>query len=100
MPDFEKVYDRMIAREGDSVNNKKNKILKDKITDYTRFGFILLSLSAFLYIGSLLPVEDASNAKSLILIGTSLVAVGFAGLFYVKAVSIKKKLHQDEANRM
>ncbi|WP_059102724.1 YrhC family protein [Shouchella shacheensis] len=46
------------------MDEKTAKKLRDKWQDYRRFSFIFLTLSAFLYIGCLLPDTTESGARN------------------------------------
>jgi hypothetical protein len=71
-------------------NIKKN--LNDKIIDYKRFAFILVSLSVFLYLGAVLPVEEKTLFKTYMLMGGTVIMLGFSGLFFFHAAKLKRKL--------
>ena len=51
-------------------NIKKN--INNKIIDYKRFAFVLVSLSVFLYLGAVLPVEEKTLFKTYTLMGGTL----------------------------
>jgi hypothetical protein len=69
---------------------KKN--INDKIIDYKRFAFVLVSLSVFLYLGAVLPVEEKTLFKTYMLMGGTVTMLGFSGLFFYQAARLKKKL--------
>ncbi|WP_409251451.1 YrhC family protein [Bacillus sp. SCS-153A] len=71
-------------------NIKKN--LNEKIIDYKRFAFVLVSVSVFLYLGAVLPVEEKTLLKTYVLMGGTVVMLGFSGLFFYQAAKLKKKL--------
>ncbi|TYS00837.1 hypothetical protein FZC84_04920 [Rossellomorea vietnamensis] len=73
---------------------KKN--ITNKIIDYKRFAFILVSLSVFLYLGAVLPVEEKTLLKTYMLMGGTVVMLGFSGLFFYQAARWKKKLAEME----
>ncbi|MGP4080481.1 YrhC family protein [Pseudalkalibacillus sp. R45] len=70
------------------------KDTKDKIADFKRFSFVLLSLSVFLYIGSIIPFEGKQTLHQLILLGTSYLSIGIALVFYRKISQWKKQLNE------
>ncbi|MCF6138026.1 YrhC family protein [Pseudalkalibacillus berkeleyi] len=70
--------------------------IKDKIADFKRFSFVLLSLSAFLYIGSIVPFEGKETADQLILLSASYTSIGVALVFYRKISVWKKKLNTNQ----
>ena len=74
------------------------KHLQDKMTDYKRFAFVLLSLSVFLYIGSFLPVEGKTDGATLILTGGGFILIGIAIFFYSRAIAIQKKMNEQDLN--
>ncbi|WP_421380025.1 YrhC family protein [Bacillus salacetis] len=71
-------------------NIKKN--LNDKLIDYKRFAFVLVSLSVFLYLGAVLPVEEKTLFKTYMLMSGTIVMLGFSGLFFYRAAKLKKQL--------
>jgi hypothetical protein len=78
-------------KEGIPLKNIK-KTLNDKIIDYKRFAFVLVSLSVFLYLGAVLPVEEKTVFKTYMLMGGTVVMLGFSGLFFYQAAKLKRKL--------
>ncbi|WP_456273949.1 YrhC family protein [Bacillus sp. AK031] len=68
------------------------KIINDKIIDYKRFAFVLVSLSVFLYLGAVLPVEEKTLMKTYVLMGGTVVLLAFSGMFFYQAARLKKKL--------
>ncbi len=71
------------------------KDTKDKIADFKRFSFVLLSLSAFLYIGSIVPFDGKETADQLVLLSTSYVSIAIALFFYRKISLWKKQLKEE-----
>jgi hypothetical protein len=71
-------------------NMKKN--VNDKIIDYKRFAFVLVSLSVFLYLGAVLPLEEKTLLKTYMLMGGTVVLLGLSGVFFFQAARLKKKL--------
>lgn len=72
--------------------NKDLKSLQDKITDFTRFGMVLLAVSVFLFIGMLIPNEGKSIVQTYAMIGSELLLLGAAFYFFQKSVKLKNKL--------
>ncbi|MGM7702106.1 YrhC family protein [Pseudalkalibacillus sp. Hm43] len=72
------------------------KNLQEKIADFKRFSFVLLSLSAFLYIGSIVPFEGKETADQLMLLSASYTFLGVTILFYRRISVWKKKLNTDQ----
>jgi hypothetical protein len=59
------------------MNERELVTLMKNVTDYKRFSFIFLFLSAFLYIGSLLPYDGKTTYN------TSLVMLASFGLLLI-----------------
>lgn len=71
--------------------------LKSKMIDYKRFSFILLSLSAFMAIGLLLPTGALAERDSLIIIGFIFLSVIAALNLHRTAMSIREKIFEEES---
>jgi Na+-translocating ferredoxin:NAD+ oxidoreductase RnfA subunit len=76
------------------MNNKMEKELQKKVADYQRFGFILLGVSTFFYLGLVLPVEDKNFIQSVTLGVASLTGLGFAILMYSIVRKCKVQLQE------
>lgn len=77
--------------------DKKTVInIQHKIIDYKRFGFILFSLSAFLYLGSIIPFEGKNSLDTLLLSSASLTAIIIAIVFHVKTNKLKRQLAEED----
>ncbi|XXM73654.1 YrhC family protein [Lysinibacillus sphaericus] len=72
------------------TQNKKN--LQHKINDFKRFGFTLLALSVFMYLGVVIPSETVTPVKTLTLMSGTVVLLGFSLIFFTKAIKYKKDL--------
>jgi hypothetical protein len=70
--------------------NKKN--LQDKINDFKRFGFTLLALSVFMYLGVVIPSETVTPVKTMTLMSGTVVLLGLSLIFFTKAIKYKKDL--------
>ncbi|MEL3974451.1 YrhC family protein [Rossellomorea oryzaecorticis] len=70
--------------------NKKN--LQYKINDFKRFGFTLLALSVFMYLGVVIPSETVTQVKTMILMSGTVVLLGLSLIFFTKAIKYKKDL--------
>jgi hypothetical protein len=70
--------------------NKKN--LQHKINDFKRFGFTLLALSVFMYLGVVVPSETVTPVKTLTLMSGTVVLLGLSLIFFTKAIKYKKDL--------
>jgi hypothetical protein len=76
--------------------NLNKKTLQKKIIDYKRFGFTLIALSTFLYLGVIIPAEGKTLVKIYMLMGGTVVMLGTSFLFFLKAIKYKKQLHSME----
>lgn len=76
--------------------NDVTTILKDKVTDYKRFAFILLALSVFMFIGLIIPNEGVSQIQAPVLIVLSITSIMFAVMFHKKAMKCQQQLHSEE----
>ena len=77
--------------------DKKRLIdLENKMIDYKRFSFILLSLSAFLSIGLLLPTGALAENNYLVIFGFIFFSVLAAILLHRSAMSLKQKIYEEE----
>ncbi|MED1863145.1 YrhC family protein [Fictibacillus nanhaiensis] len=70
------------------------EFIKKKIADYQRFGFILLAVSTFFYIGLVLPVEDKNFVQSITLGIASTTCLGFTALMYNVVRKCKTQLQE------
>ncbi|MDV2883767.1 YrhC family protein [Alkalihalophilus pseudofirmus] len=78
------------------MTEKKMRELKDKVADYKRFGFILLSLSAFLFIGLIIPADgQAVSLPSGFIVGVFLT-MGLAVVCHRLAMNAQKQMYEDE----
>lgn len=77
----------------------KNRMvdLKNRATDYKRFAFVLLSLSAFLSIGLLLPTGVLVEKDYLIIIGFIFLSILVAINLHRTAMSLQKKIYEEES---
>lgn len=73
--------------------NKQMKNIRSKITDYTSFGYILLVLSVFLYIGIIIP-EERSVFQIYTMMGTTLIFLSVSFTFFVLAIKYKKQIEE------
>jgi YrhC-like protein len=70
------------------------EFIQKKIADYQRFGFILLAVSTFFYLGLVLPVEDKSFVQSITLGIASTTCLGFTALMYNVVRKCKTQLQE------
>ncbi len=71
--------------------NKQVKNLRTKVTDYTNFGYILLVLSVFLYIGVIIP-EGRSPFQLYTMMGSTLILLSLSFTFFILVIKYKKQL--------
>ncbi|WP_082892654.1 YrhC family protein [Rossellomorea aquimaris] len=74
-----------------NITNKKT--IQQKINDFKRFGFTLLALSVFMYLGVIIPSETVTSSKTVTLMTGTVVLLGFSLVFFTKAIKYKKELH-------
>ena len=72
------------------MTNKKT--IQQKINDFKRFGFTLLALSVFMYLGVIIPSETVTSSKTVTLMTGTVVLLGFSLVFFTKAIKYKKEL--------
>ncbi|MCA1056232.1 YrhC family protein [Rossellomorea aquimaris] len=68
------------------------KGIQNKINDYKRFGFTLLALSVFMYLGVVIPSETVTPVKVMTLMSGTVVLLSVSLLFFTKAIKYKKDL--------
>ncbi|WP_026673883.1 YrhC family protein [Alkalihalobacterium bogoriense] len=78
------------------MDEKQLKTLKDKVEDYRRFAYILLSLGIFLFIGILIPNDNNGTAiePSHFIIAV-FVMLGASIFFHRKAIYYQKLVNND-----
>ncbi|MBW3111939.1 MULTISPECIES: YrhC family protein [Bacillaceae] len=72
------------------MDNKKT--IQHKIIDFKRFGFTLLALSVFMYLGVIIPTVAATPGKMVPLMTGTVVLLGLSLYFFTKAIKYKKDL--------
>ena len=72
------------------MENKKT--IQHKINDFKRFGFTLLALSVFMYLGVIIPSETVTPVKTVTLMTGTVVLLGMSLLFFTRAIKYKKDL--------
>ena len=78
----------------------KVKELQEKMTDYTQFAFILLTVSVFLYIGVLIPPSQGKEIFQVyLLMGTTVLFLSFSFYFFQKAIKCKRQLNDTEEQK-
>lgn len=77
------------------MNNNTQKEISLKIVDYTRFSFVLFSLSIFLFMGTFLPIDGRTEFQMIVLYSMTYSALGFALFFYSKSKGLKRMLENE-----
>ncbi|MDQ0205456.1 YrhC family protein [Alkalicoccobacillus murimartini] len=78
------------------MENNREKILLGKQEDYHRFGFILWSLAAFLYVGLIIPQDWAATTRPPeLMIPAICVALGCALICNRLSIRARKQLDED-----
>ncbi|WP_201713568.1 YrhC family protein [Rossellomorea arthrocnemi] len=72
------------------MENKKT--IQQKIVDFKRFGFTLLALSVFMYLGVIIPTETVTPGKIITLMTGTVILLGMSLFFFTKAIKYKKDL--------
>lgn len=71
-------------------------IFEQKRSDYRRFGFTLLYLSVFLYLGVLIPGISDTAVKLYSLMGMTMVLLIASFTFFKKAIAYQKRIMEEE----
>ncbi|MDT8861499.1 YrhC family protein [Alkalihalobacillus sp. MEB130] len=80
------------------MEDKKIKQLEAKVTDYKQFGFILLSLSIFLFIGLVIPTESTVIVVPNLFIAGIFIALALAVVFHRLAMKAQKQLYEENTH--
>ncbi|RSK27954.1 hypothetical protein EJF36_14270 [Bacillus sp. HMF5848] len=78
------------------MSQNENKILQQKVIDYTRYGITLLAVSVFLYIGVIIRSEIISNPKMFMMMGTTSLFLISSFIFIYKAMKLRNFLQSEE----
>ena len=78
------------------MEEKKLKQLEAKVADYKQFGFILLSLSIFLFIGLVIPSESTVLTMPEFFIGGIFITLTFAIVFHRLAMRAQNELYEEK----
>ncbi|MBU8905549.1 YrhC family protein [Desertibacillus haloalkaliphilus] len=76
------------------MQEKEMRELEGKINDYKRFSSILVSVSIFLFLGLVIPVEGKETFHSALLITGNLMMLAFSVIFHKKAVNAQEEMNQ------
>jgi NhaP-type Na+/H+ or K+/H+ antiporter len=74
------------------MKNTKKRTIQQKMNDFKRFGFTLLALSVFMYLGVIIPTETVTPSKMITLMTGTVVLLGLSLIFFTKAIKYKKDL--------
>ncbi|MCH1627392.1 YrhC family protein [Fredinandcohnia quinoae] len=72
------------------------KDLRAKVNDFTCYGYVLLVLSVFLYIGVLIPGEEKSWIQIDTMMITTLIFLALSFDFFRLAIQYKKEINELE----
>lgn len=78
------------------MDDKTLQALKDKMIDFKRFSFILLSLCGFLSIGLVLPTVTLDEKSYFIVISIIVGLLICSILFHRSAMVCKRKIYNNE----
>ncbi|KUP05925.1 hypothetical protein Q73_09835 [Bacillus coahuilensis m2-6] len=76
----------------------KGDRMKDKVMDYKRFGFTLLCVSVFLYLGVLIKINEVSSEQVTIMLWITVLFTGASGYFFLLSAKCKKKVEEDSSS--
>lgn len=74
------------------MNEKKQTTLKQKAVDYKNFSMVLLSLSAFLTIGSITPFQDKTVLEQVVLMWTGVTLIIMSVVFFLRKRKIQEQI--------
>ncbi|WP_339146975.1 MULTISPECIES: YrhC family protein [unclassified Sutcliffiella] len=72
------------------------KVLQAKVQDYTRYAMILTTVSVFLYIGVAFQHTGKEAIQIFTMMGTTVILLGGAVFFVVRARKLKKLLQEQD----
>lgn len=78
------------------MTEKKLHDMKNKVTDFKRFAFILLAISGFLTIGLALPTEFSAGEQQGLLAGIIIVLLIAAYFFHRQAMNTQHEINEEE----
>lgn len=79
------------------MDEKKINDLKNKVVDFKRFSFILLSLCGFLSVGLILPSISLAKEGYLLVISLIVVLLVSSIFFHRSAMACERKLYSEES---
>jgi hypothetical protein len=81
---------------GRIMNQKMVREIQAKISDYTRFIYILLAVSTFLYLGTVIGNGEKAALQMDVMMGTTVVLLSMAFYFACKIKKLRKVLQEEE----
>lgn len=72
------------------------KDIQTKISDYTRYIYILLAVSTFLYLGAVIGNGEKTASQMLAMSGTTIALLGLSFYFAYKTKKLRRQLQQEE----
>jgi len=78
------------------VNVNKEKKLYGKMNDFKRFGFTLLALTAFLYLGVVMPIAGKTLMKTYTLIGGTFILMILSAICFLFSNKCRNQLLESE----
>ncbi|HEU5140327.1 MAG TPA: YrhC family protein [Bacillales bacterium] len=78
------------------MGEKKFKEVQHKITDYKNFSLVLLVLSIYLAMGSLIPFEGRTGQDQLVLSSAAVVALLSSIFFHRKVLKLKDQQENED----
>ncbi|MGN1400849.1 MAG: YrhC family protein [Bacillus sp. (in: firmicutes)] len=79
----------------DMKKQQSCNVVREKMEDYKRYAFILLCLSVFTYIGSVISMVELTD-RSGIMMGFSAVLLAGAALFFFLSLTYMKKAEEED----
>ncbi|WP_078552705.1 YrhC family protein [Bacillus alkalicellulosilyticus] len=76
------------------MDEKQLQTLKDKVVDYRRYAYILLSISIFLFIGLLIPNETTLGPEYMVAV--VFIMLFTAVVFNRRATICQNKINEEE----
>jgi Na+/melibiose symporter-like transporter len=72
------------------------KELQEKISDYTRFGQVILAISTFLMVGLLIPNGAKETVQIFAMMGSIIVFLVLAFFFFKRVRTMRDQLEESE----
>jgi len=74
----------------------KEKKLYGKMNDFKRYGFTLLALTAFLYLGVVMPIAGKTLMKTYTLIGGTFILIILSAICFLYSNKCRNRLLESE----